>query len=89
MRLKRRQHVPTKESPYPEGSVGLLMEPPVAVFLHTHTIEETIETLRDEVKHAFITYARVVEADGKQDRPRGGDANAKPEDSDRSHVHGP
>jgi magnesium transporter len=65
MRLKRRKHIPTKESPYPEGSVGLLMEPPLAVFLPTQTIEETIETLRDEVKHAFITYAWVLEADGK------------------------
>ncbi len=65
MRLKRKQHIPTKESPYPEGSVGLLMEPPIAVFLPTQTIGETIETLRDEVKHAFITYAWVLEADGK------------------------
>jgi magnesium transporter len=65
MRLKRKKHIPTKESPYPEGSVGLLMEPALAVFLPTQTIEETIETLRDEVKHAFITYAWVLEADGR------------------------
>ena len=65
MRLKRKKHIPTKESPYPEGSVGLLMEPPLAVFLPTQTIEEAIETLREQVKHAFITYAWVLEADGK------------------------
>ena len=65
MRLKRKKHVPTKESPFPEGSVGLLMEPPLAVFLPTHTIAEAIETLREQVKHAFITYAWVLDADGK------------------------
>ena len=65
MRLRPKKHIPTKESPYPEGSVGLLMEPPLAVFLPTQTIEEAIETLREEVKHAFITYAWVLEADGK------------------------
>jgi magnesium transporter len=65
MRLKRKKHIPTKESPYPEGSVGLLMEPPLAVFLPTQTIEDAIETLREQVKHAFITYAWVLEADGK------------------------
>ena len=65
MRLKRKKHVPTKTSPYPEGSVGMLMEPPLAVFLPTQTIEEVIETLREQVKHAFITYAWVLEADGK------------------------
>ena len=65
MRLKRKQHIPTKESPYPEGSVGRLMEPPLAVFLPTQTIEEAIETLREQVKRAFITYAWLLEADGK------------------------
>ncbi len=65
MRLKRKKHIPTKESPYPEGSVGLLMEAPLAVFLPTQTIEEAIDTLREQVKHAFITYAWVLEADGK------------------------
>jgi magnesium transporter len=65
MRLKRKKHIPTKESPYPEGSVGLLMEPPLAVFLPTQTIEEAIATLREQVRRAFITYAWVLEADGK------------------------
>ena len=31
----------------------------------TQTIAEAIETLREQVKHAFITYAWVLEADGK------------------------
>ena len=64
MRLKRKTHIPTKQSPYPEGSVGRLMEPPLAVFLPTQTVEDAIETLREQVKHAFITYAWVLEADG-------------------------
>jgi magnesium transporter len=65
MRFKHKQHIPTQESPYPEGSVGLLMEPPLAVFLPTQTIQEAIETLREQVKRAFITYAWLLEADGK------------------------
>jgi len=64
MRLKPKKHIATKESLYPQGSVGLLMEPPLAVFLPAQTIEEAIETLREQVKRAFITYAWVLEADG-------------------------
>jgi magnesium transporter len=65
MRLKPRKHVPTKEAPWPEGSVGRLMEPPLAVFVPEQTIGDAIATLRGLVKHALITYAWVLEADGK------------------------
>jgi magnesium transporter len=52
-------------SSYPEGSVGRLMEPPIAVFAPDTTIAEAIERLRDMVRRAFITYGYVADADGK------------------------
>lgn len=52
-------------SAYPEDSIGALMEPPLAVFLPTQTVGEAIETIRELVKSQFITYAWVLEADGK------------------------
>jgi magnesium transporter len=64
MRLRRKPK-PSKTSPYLEGSIGDLMEPPLAVFLPQQTIGEAIESLRELVKQAFITYAWVLEADGK------------------------
>ncbi len=49
---------------YPEGSVGRLMEPPVAVFRPEQTVGDVIEELRDMVKKAFITYGFIVDGDG-------------------------
>ena len=37
----------SSESPYPEDSIGRLMEPPLAVFLPQQTVEEAIETIRE------------------------------------------
>jgi magnesium transporter len=64
MRLRRKPK-PSKTSPYLEDSIGNLMEPPLAVFVPQQTIGEAIESLRELVKQAFITYAWVLEADGK------------------------
>jgi magnesium transporter len=50
---------------YPEGSVGRLMEPPVAVFRPEQTVGDVIEELRDMVKKAFITYGFIVDGDGR------------------------
>ena len=55
----------SSESPYPEDSIGRLMEPPLAVVLPQQTVGEAIETIRELVRQAFITYAWVLEADGK------------------------
>ena len=54
-----------RQHEYPEGSVGRLMEPPLATFRPGITVGETIEALRDLVKTAFITYGFVTEADGR------------------------
>ncbi len=64
MRFRRKSKT-SSDSPYPEDSIGRLMEPPLAVFLPQQTVGEAIETIRELVKQAFITYAWVLEADGK------------------------
>ncbi|HQU48214.1 MAG TPA: magnesium transporter [Casimicrobiaceae bacterium] len=64
MRL-RKPRSKSDASAYPEDSIGALMEPPLAVFLPTQTVGEAIETIRELVKSQFITYAWVLEADGK------------------------
>lgn len=50
---------------YPDGSVGRLMEPPLATFRPTTTVGEATDALRELVKTAFITYGFVTEADGR------------------------
>lgn len=50
---------------YPENSIGRLMEPPVAVFLPSQTVSETIDQLREIVKKAFVTYCWVTDEEGK------------------------
>ncbi|MCE7877115.1 MAG: magnesium transporter [Betaproteobacteria bacterium PRO3] len=64
MRL-RKPRKKSDASPYPEDSIGRLMEPPLAVFLPGQTVGEAIETIRELVKSQFITYAWVLEADGE------------------------
>lgn len=49
---------------YPEGTVGRLMVPPVAIFLPDATVAETIEKLRELVKATIITYGFVVDQAG-------------------------
>jgi magnesium transporter len=49
---------------YPEGSIGRLMDPPLAVIHPTQSVREIIEWLRPIVKKALITYGWVVDADG-------------------------
>jgi magnesium transporter len=49
---------------YPEGTVGRLMVPPVAIFRPETTVAETIERLRELVKAALITYGFVIDESG-------------------------
>ena len=50
---------------YPEGSIGRMMEPPLAVFGPDTTVGTAIEDLRALVKSAFVTYAYVTDPAGK------------------------
>lgn len=50
---------------HPVGSVGRLMDLPQAVFSPQTTVREMVEMLRELVKHSFITYGYVSDADGR------------------------
>ena len=50
---------------YPEGTVGRLMEPALAIFQPGETIADAIAELRVLVKQAFITYAFVTDEAGR------------------------
>ncbi len=50
---------------YPEGSIGRLMEPVLAVFSPKLSVAETIDELRHLIKTAFITYCYVTDDAGK------------------------
>lgn len=56
----RRQWV--RNEAYGEGTIGHMMEPPLAVYRPETTIAQTTEYLRDLAKRAFITYVFVVDA---------------------------
>jgi magnesium transporter len=49
---------------YPEGSIGRLMDPPLAVIGPTQTVREIVEWLRPIVKKALVTYGWVVDDAG-------------------------
>ena len=50
---------------YEVGTIGRMMEAPTATFAPDGTVGEAIESIRDLVKHAFVTYLFVVDAGGK------------------------
>lgn len=54
----------TSES-YEEGTIGRMMEAPTATFAPDVTVESAIESIRDLVKRAFVTYGFVVDAGGR------------------------
>jgi magnesium transporter len=52
-----------RNSLYDVSTVGRMMEPVYAAFAPTRTVGQTIESLREMVKSAFITYVYVLDAD--------------------------
>jgi magnesium transporter len=54
-----------RNTAYPEGTIGQLMEPALAVFRPEMTVGEAIDALRPLVRLAFVTYAYVVDAEGR------------------------
>jgi magnesium transporter len=50
---------------YPEGSIGRLMEAPVAVFRPEHTARQVIAQLERLVKQTFVTYGWITDDAGK------------------------
>jgi magnesium transporter len=53
-----------RNTQYDEGTIGRLMEAPLAVFRPEMTVGEATEALRPLVRTAFVTYIYVVDADG-------------------------
>jgi magnesium transporter len=49
---------------YPEGSIGRLMDPPLAVIHPEQSVREIVEWLRPIVKKALVTYGWVVDEAG-------------------------
>ena len=49
---------------FAEGTIGRMMEAPTATFMPDSTVGEAVESIRDLVKHAFVTYLFVVDAGG-------------------------
>ena len=54
-----------RNTQYPKGTIGQMMEAPLAKFLPTMTVGEAIEALRPIVRNALVTYLYVVDADGR------------------------
>jgi magnesium transporter len=54
-----------RNTQYPEGTIGRLMEPPLSVFSPDMTVGEAIEALRPLVRSAFVTYVYVADSEGK------------------------
>ncbi len=50
---------------FPDDSVGRLMELPEGIFPAGTTIQDAIESLREIVKRAFVTYLYIADDDGK------------------------
>jgi magnesium transporter len=53
-----------KNHAYTEGSVGRLMDPPIAVIHPAQSVSEIVEWLRPIVKQALVTYGWVVDLEG-------------------------
>ena len=49
---------------FPEGTVGRLMERPVAVFAASATVGDTLQTLREILRHHMVIYLFITEPDG-------------------------
>jgi len=52
-----------RNAPYGKDAIGRMMEPVLAAFAPQRTVGETIETLREMVKSALITYVYVADAE--------------------------
>ena len=55
----------TRNRTYPEGTIGRLMDHPLAIFAPSTSVRDAIQRLRELVRQAFITYGYVTEADGR------------------------
>jgi magnesium transporter len=54
-----------RNTQYNEGTIGRLMEAPLAVFSPDMTVGEATEALRPLVRSAFVTYISVADEEGR------------------------
>ena len=54
-----------RNTQFPEGTIGRLMEAPLSVFRPDMTVGEAVEALRPLVRSAFVTYVYVVDGEGR------------------------
>jgi magnesium transporter len=54
-----------RNTKYPKGTIGQMMEAPLSVFRPDMTVGEAVEALRPLVRTALVTYIYVVDADGR------------------------
>jgi len=54
-----------RNTQYPRGAIGQMMEAPLSMFRPDMTVGEAVEALRPLVRTALVTYVYVVGADGK------------------------
>lgn len=54
----------THNSTYPKDTVGRLMDPPFGVYHLDQTVEETLKTLKEQLRREFITYLYIVDTTG-------------------------
>jgi magnesium transporter len=54
-----------RNTQFPEGTIGRMMEPPLSVFSPDMTVGEAVEALRPLVRSSFVTYVYVVDGEGK------------------------
>jgi magnesium transporter len=55
----------TRNRTYPEGSIGRLMDHPMAILPPDMTVKQAIARLSDIVRRAFVTYAYITEPGGR------------------------
>src|SRR5688572_4841586 len=54
-----------RNTQYPDGTIGRMMEPPLSMFHPDMSVGEAIEALRPLVRSAFVTYVYVVDEQGR------------------------
>jgi magnesium transporter len=54
-----------RNTQYADGTIGRMMEAPLAVFSPEMSVGDAIEALRPLVRSAFVTYVYAVDADGR------------------------
>jgi magnesium transporter len=53
-----------RNAAYPEGSIGRLMDPPLAIFRPEATVGDAIDTLKSLIRTSLITYGYVTDREG-------------------------